>query len=234
MTPHEEDKKSMYDTVLGVFDQFQEAIAAIPELETTIADFRSTVTSIAAFDEQAKTARDGKYESKKNAKHTLISLIVPAVNSLHSYARKNKTEDVIQLTDKITEPSLSRLNKTEFNSKIETLYQSLDANKENLTGYGVTAENIDSIKAAVDAYDAAEKEHLTSGSHKTAAHISMEEAFDNADDILKEDIDGMMEHFKLINSEFYNMYNASRVIKDISGSKSKEAPPVETTQQSQQ
>lgn len=233
MTPHQEDKKSMYDTVLGIFDRFQDLISTIPELVTHIASFRSTVVSISTLNEQAKNARSGKYETKVNTKNDLIKLLVPAVRSLHSYARKSKLEDIIKLTKGVTQSNFTKLNKADFDLKIDTLYKLLDAYKANLSGYNVSAEKVAAVKTGIDAYYAAEKEHLASGSEKSAAHISLEEAFDTADDILKEDIDGMIEHFREDNSEFYNTYIAGRVIRDISGGKTKETPPPETPQQPQ-
>ncbi len=233
MTPHEEDKMSMYKTLLGIFDRFPDIIAGIPELETSIASFRSTVSSILQYDEQSKTARSGKYETKQNAKHNFIQLLVPAVKSLRSYARKNKLEDIIELTGGITQSKLLRLNKAEFDSRTDMLYASLDANKANLAGFNITEEKVNALKASMDVYDTAEKEHLASGSERSAAHKNREEAFDTADDILNEDIDGMMEHFRQENSDFYNMYVSGRVIKDISGSKAKETVPEEPADQPQ-
>ena len=228
MTPHQKDKKSMYDTVLGIFDKFTDLISTIPELVLQVASFRSTVALISEHNDKAKTVKSGKYEAKVNTKHDLISLFVPAVKSLRSYARKNKLQDIIKLTEGISQSNLTWDTKAEFDEKIDTLYKLLDDNKANLTGYNVTAEKVAALKTSVDTYKAAEKVHLASGSEKSAAHISLEEAFDIADDILKEDIDGMMEHFRQDNKEFYNTYNAGRVIKDISGNKGNDTTPPDT------
>ena len=233
MTPHQEDKKSMYDTVLGIFDKYRDEIEKIPELMIAVANFRSTVALIAEHNEKAKTVKAGKYEAKVNSKYELISLLVPAINSLHSYARKSKLADLNKLTKGVTRASFTRLNKTEFDERVGTLYKALNDNKTNLSRFNVTVETVDGIKSAIDAFYAAEKLHLSSGSEKSAAHVSLEEAFDESDDILNEDIDGLFEHFRKDNSEFYNTYIAGRVIRDISGGKGKEVPPPDNPQQPQ-
>lgn len=230
MIPYLEDKLKMFDEVDAFRERHQAAIAAIPELLNSFMDFHSRILIIKDKNETTQNAKSGKLEAKLDAKGILVTSIVPAVRSLHSYARKNKLNDIIAITKGVTRASLLKLNKIEFDTKIDSFYKLLDANRAKLSGFNVDSAKVDTIKTNIDAYNAAEKDHHASGEQKSAAHMSLDEAFDTADDILKEDIDGMMEHFIDSNIDMYNEYQSARVIKNISGSKTApaaEAPAAE-------
>ncbi|MCL5029154.1 MAG: hypothetical protein M1480_09060 [Bacteroidetes bacterium] len=142
---------------------------------------------------------------------------------MRSFARKNKLEAIIKLTNGITRAYLLKLSKNDFDNFVDSFYKELDANRLNLSDYNIKPENVDAIKTTIDDFRKAEDSHLMSGSEKSSAIIGEEEAFDKADDILKEDIDGLIEHFREDNNDFYNIYIAARVIKDVSGGNTKTA-----------
>lgn len=223
MTAHNKDRRTMFSTVDAVFIRFWEVIATIPALVISIGLFRDALADITKYTDEAKKAKPGKYEKKVNTKHALIVLLVPAAASMRSFARKNKLEAIIKLTNGITRAYLLKLSKNDFDNFVDSFYKELDANRLNLSDYNIKPENVDAIKTTIDDFRKAEDSHLMSGSEKSSAIIGEEEAFDKADDILKEDIDGLIEHFREDNNDFYNIYIAARVIKDVSGGNTKTA-----------
>ncbi len=220
MIPYLEDKLKMFETVDEFMQRYEADISSIPELINSCNELHTTIVLIKEKNETTKNARSGKFQAKLDAKHIMVAAIVPAARSLHSYARKNHIADIAAITRGVTRSSLLKLNKVEFDTKTDTIYKLLDANKDKLSGFNMDSAKVALVKAAIDGYYEAEKEHHASGEQQSAAHISLDEAFDLAEEILKEDIDGMMEHFRDVNPVMYNEYLSARVIKNVSGSKS--------------
>ena len=219
MTPHQENKLVMYGSVIALGKRFTDLIATIPALATAYSDFAAAEGLIKTKSKKKEEAVAGKFESKEKAKTVLVTSLVGATGGLHSYARKNNLEDMKKLTYKVTRASLNKLNQIDFEQKVEILVNLLDANKSNLSNYGITEAKVETVKANVEAFKGAKDAHKGGGSEKSSANIAMDEAFTTADDILKGDIDRMMEIPREDNPEMYNEYIAARVIKDLSGTR---------------
>ena len=219
MTPHQENKLVMYGSVIALGKRFTDLIATIPALATAYSDFTAAVGLIKTKSKKKEEAVAGKFESKENAKTVLVTSLVGAAGGLHSYARKNNLEDMKKLTYKVTRASLNKLNQIDFEQKVEILCGLLESNKDSLGNYGVDAAKVTAVRANINAYLSAKEAHKGGGNEKSGANIAMDEAFATADDILKGDIDRMMEIPREDNPEMYNEYISARVIKDLSGTR---------------
>ncbi|MHB8842585.1 MAG: hypothetical protein ACYC56_12520 [Candidatus Aquicultor sp.] len=217
MTPHQENKLVMYGAVIAFEKRFTEIIGAIPALAAAFGKFTEAVGLIKSKSKKKEEVVAGKIEAREKAKIALVTSLVPATGALHSYARKNSLEEMKKLTYKVTRASLNKLNQTEFEQKVGILYNLLETNKTSLGDYGTPAAKVDAVKVNIDAYNGAKEAHKGSGNEKSSANTAMDEAFATADDILKGDIDRMMEIPREANPEMYNEYISARVIKDMSG-----------------
>lgn len=234
MTPHQENKLVMYGSVIAFEKRFTGLLATIPALAAAFSDFAAAVGLIKSKSKQKEEAVAGKFESKEKAKAALVISLAAATGGLHAYARKNNLEEMKKLTYKVTRASLNKLNQTDFEQKVEILCGLLESNKDNLSNYGVDAAKVTAVRANMNAYLSAKEAHKGGGNEKSGANIAMDEAFAAADDILKGDIDRMMEIPREENPDMYNEYISSRVIKDLSGTKKPDseevAPPTPPVQ----
>ena len=74
---------------------------------------------------------------------------------------------------------------------------------------------LDDLKSQIAAYDAATKQVSSGMAERVGARTAVSDLFIQADQILKDELDRMMQFFRVGAPEFYNDYRAARVIKDI-------------------
>jgi hypothetical protein len=82
----------------------------------------------------------------------------------------------------------------------------------------------DEIKELADTLFVYEKRVNTKESKTHESHIArtnLDTAFDNADEILKDELDTFMELVRTKNNDFYNQFQAARVVKDLGIKKAK-------------
>jgi hypothetical protein len=104
------------------------------------------------------------------------------------------------------------------------------AHGAELGTYGISTADIESLVAELAAYRKQREEQQLKIAESKAAREMLYASFDEATDILREEIDPLIELVETIDPEFYNRYKAARVIKDIGGHTAKSSKP-ETPQQ---
>ena len=89
------------------------------------------------------------------------------------------------------------------------------ANLAALGAFGVSQAMLDDLKSRIAAYDAATKQVSSGMAERVGARTAVSDLFNQADQILKDEVDRMIQFFRVSVPEFYNDYRAARVIKDI-------------------
>ena len=84
-----------------------------------------------------------------------------------------------------------------------------------MTNYGIDEAKLSAIKTQIDKYAAALEGTEAVAADKTATRQSLSQAYDQADHVLYDMIDPLMEIFRSSDSYFYNQYFSARVIKDL-------------------
>jgi hypothetical protein len=74
---------------------------------------------------------------------------------------------------------------------------------------------LDDLKARIAVYENALKEVASGMAERTGAKTAVSDLFVQADLVLKEQLDPMMQIFRINDPEFHNDYRAARVIMDI-------------------
>ena len=80
---------------------------------------------------------------------------------------------------------------------------------------GVDKEAVEDLKTKVTVYENLLESKESKTAESKAARQELGEIFDQADEILSEELDNMIELIKDSDQDFYNKYQAARVIKDI-------------------
>ncbi|HVN48033.1 MAG TPA: hypothetical protein VMU30_04345 [Bacteroidota bacterium] len=113
-----------------------------------------------------------------------------------------------------TRTLLRKLRDTALPDKAEEIAKLADANMPALAAANITADTITALRAKAAAYlDAIGARESSMGKRK-GARTSMEEDFDEMDEILDEELDPAMELVRTSNPEFYNAYYALRPVKN--------------------
>ncbi|HMA64781.1 MAG: hypothetical protein ACM31E_11375 [Fibrobacterota bacterium] len=216
MNKTEKNKVTMYYAVNAVLANHQASIDSFAPLADAVTSFRKYLNEIMErAQESAGTV--GATASKNNALDDMTERTYHISNALYTFGRRTNNEE-IKGVSKLSLSDIYHLRENElvqYCARILTLAQT---NAEALAPYTITAEMITTLGQTIDTYrhHADSKDTRFAGSK--AAREVLFNLFANADELLREDIDTMVELLKNNNNDFYNQYNAARTIKDIGGS----------------
>lgn len=214
MTKKEENKMTMYAGVISVAHENESVIEKVPALKEAFKSFADATEQIEKHDRMYKSVSAGSTAAKSTAAEDLIERAMPVANALYVYGRKSNNEQ-LKSECGLFESHFRKVRDTELAQKVSRILELVAAHKEALVQFGVTDEQIRSLDQAAARY----RELLGRKEEKHAeAKVSREalfDAFDRADDILREDVDSLMELVKAGNPDFYNRYYAARMIRDL-------------------
>lgn len=214
MTKREENKYSMYKAVNVVLDKYQSAIDQIPAFVQCENDFKSKLDLISENDTKYKTTLKGAKATKDDAEDELIGVIMKVARPVYVFARRKKDENLKALT-RWTDSGLKKLRDTELLQIGKNISNKITENVSELADFGITSAISDDFQATVKAYDDALGGRDSKSTESKTARKDLTDDFYDADDILKEDLDSMIESVKSDHPQFYKEYHAARIIKDM-------------------
>jgi len=212
----EENKLEMFNSVAAVLNKYNTAVATLPALAEAKTEFANLITDIIKTDKGYGTATVGKVSAKNSVENQLIDAVISLKGALASFARKTKNTELALLV-KFTKTDLQRLGDIDLQNKVSTILEIAEANKTALANYNVDDAEISELAGKAAAFITATATKQTSYSGKTGARVSLTDLFDEADEVLKVDLDNLMIRMKKNYSDFYNECQAARVIKNLGG-----------------
>jgi hypothetical protein len=165
-------------------------------VNAVLSSHQQIIDSIAPLAESVRSFRNYLNEIMERAQISAGTIGVTA-------AKNNALDDVVECTFLISNALYSFGRRT---------------NNEALAPYTITAEKITALGQSIDSYRHYADSKDTRFAESKAAREVLFNLFADADELLREDIDTLVELVKNNNSDFYNQYFAARTIKDIGGS----------------
>jgi hypothetical protein len=214
MRDNQENKLTMYEAVVKLLEQNDGLIATVPAFVGAKDNLVTSINKVKKEARQQKEATAGKRAAKVDAENELIRIIMSAGSALYSYGRKIKDHEMQDVAN-VRVSKLEDMRDTELVNKAEMIYAKLLANVADLTDYQITAATVTEFRAKIDNFANALGVRESSAARSTGATANLQMYFTEADDILNEDMDRMMEMFKQSEPGFYNEYFAARVIKNL-------------------
>lgn len=214
MNDKQENKFTMYQSVTSLLDANTTKTASMSAFATALSNFKDILSTISEKNIQKETATAGKTTLKNQQQSELITSAVPIAGAL--YALGTATNDPrVQALGDIKKGYLSNLRDTELTDVVTNIKNLADGYAAALAAYGVTAVSITALETKLTAYSAALGGKESSFSTKVAAGRVLSDIFDDADAILKDQLDRMMEMFAPSDQQFYQEYKSAREIKDL-------------------
>ena len=214
MNDKQENKFTMYEAVTSLLDANTAKTSSMSAFATTLDSFKDILVAISEKNIQKNTATAGKTTLKNQQQADLIASTVPIAGAL--FALGTATNDPrIQALGDMKKGDLLKLRDTELNDVITNIKNLADSYAAALVPYGVTPVAIAALETKLTAYDAALGSKEASFSTKVAAGTVLSDLFDDADAILKDQLDRMMEMFAPTDQQFYLEYKSAREIKDL-------------------
>jgi hypothetical protein len=227
MRDNQENKLTMYEAIVKLLEHNESLIATVPAFVGAKDNLITSVNKIKEAARQQKEATAGKRAAKMDAENDLISLMMSVGSALYSYGRKIKDHEMQDIAN-VRVSKLEDMRDTELVNKAEIIYTKLAANAADLVDYQITAVTVTEFRAKIDNFANALGVRESSAAKSTGATANLQMYFTEADDILNEDMDRMLEMFNQSQPGFYNEYFAARVIKQLGIRHEVEEPVIPT------
>jgi hypothetical protein len=212
MTTSQENKLRMYNTVVACLLEHDDAVSGIPAFATLSRDFAALVDRIRSARVEIATATAGKTALKYDARDLLIEEMLPVANALACYAHGTGKQD-LKSENTMTETSLRQMRENALIDVAGIVLRRAGDHAAAIEPYGVTAERIASVTKALATFVAAMNGRETGTAARVGARESIVQLYDEADDMLGESIDRMMELFRASHPTFYEKYFVARYIR---------------------
>jgi hypothetical protein len=214
MNKREKNKYTMYKTIENVLTESQETVNTTPALSLVLKDFQAAVAKIAEVDQKYISIAEGATQTKDTAEAELIESMLAVVGITRIFARRNQNEQLAAMTQ-MTISDLRLMRDADLLQKSKTLLEQIEANLTGLTELGMEAEIFEKFKADIESYDTAFNNKDAKLGQSKSARQELTEMFSQTDEILKEELDYVMDYVKTKDQTLFNDYQASRTIKDV-------------------
>ncbi len=214
MKNSEENSLYMLDNVSGLLGENREITSAIPQFAESEAELNKFIADIKSTNQSFINAAEGKTDEKTAAEEDLEDYLIPFSRKLFVYGRRNSVEEVKTLTG-FKETDLKRLRDRELIDKAESIHKKAVELAVNLEKYGIKQTDIDLLDTKIKQFETAIGGQGSGFSERGGARKTLNTLFDGAIQLIKEEIDGMIEAFKESDPDFYNQYIAARGIKNL-------------------
>ncbi len=228
MTSNQNNKYTMYRSTVEVLEKNSAKTAGLPAFAVSFDKFDGLVEQISEKDKERMTKTSGKGNARDEAEDALVLGTVIVSSAITAYASSVGNAQ-LKGTVKFSETHLRYVRTSEQLNIAKVVLDLATANLAALASFGVTQTVLDDLKARIAAYDAASRQVSSGQAERVGARTAVADLFNQADEVLKEEIDPLMQFFRVSQPELYNDYRAARVIKDIGvrhGKNSAAKPPI--------
>nr|WP_319999668.1 hypothetical protein [uncultured Draconibacterium sp.] len=208
------NKKEMYDVVISYLNGKLSAWSSIPK----VGEFLNQFTAVVAQIDTAQYAQQQAQVFLGKNKTQIKSMVAEKADILNdiveAYALVTGNEK-LRLQMSAGYSDLNRMRNADFIPAIKAIIQAVEDNIEVLTAeYGATREQVEGLKADFDGFLGINGQPRAYKVASVEATKNLEMLFDEADAILNDRLDKVINIFKRRDPGFYNGYLAARVIVD--------------------
>jgi hypothetical protein len=214
MNDKQENKLTMYEAVTALLDANTAKTSSMSAFATTLDSFKDILTALRKKNILKNTATAGKTTLKNQHQAELIASAVPIAGALFALGTATNDPRIQELGD-IKKGDLLKLRDTELSDVVTSIKNLADGYAAGLVPYGVTPVAITALETKLTSYSTSVGGKESSFSTKVAAGKVLSDLFDDADGILKNQLDRMMEMFAPTDQQFYQEYKSAREIKDL-------------------
>lgn len=207
------NQKEMYDTVISFLDNNSALWSSIPKVGEFKNEFSGIVTQINDAQYAQQQAQVFLGRNKTQVKSTVAQKADILNDSLEAFALVTGNDKLAnQMAASYSD--LNRMRNADFTPAVQAIVAAAEDNLEVLTTeYGVTTEQVDGLKTDLDEFLALNGQPRAYQVASVQATKDLELLFGEAKETL-EKLDKVMSIFKRREVNFYNGYQAARVVVD--------------------
>lgn len=212
MNKTEKNKVTMYYAVNAVLFNHQRTIDSFPPLAASVTSFRHYLNEIMERAQEV-AGSVGVVAEKNNALDEMTERACQISSALYSLGKRTCKAEINGVT-KLSFSEICRLSEIELVQYCSRILTHAQMNADALVSYTITAEMISALEQSIETYRHFECFQDAGIAGSRAAREVLSNLFADADELLREDLDTMVELLKNNNNNFYNQYNAARTIRD--------------------
>ena len=229
MNTDQTNRVTMFKTTISVLDENNSIWNAMAPLVTAVTNFKDKVSAIDSAAQRQEMPTGATLE-KAEARDALEDVLFLMCEALGALAHASKDQGLLALTD-ITRSGIDKLDSEGLSNRAVLVLAQATGRKTELAALQVTQANIDELNEALQDYNAAKAGPRQATATRVAQTESLSNLIREANDILRSQIDRLVNLFSRTHPQFVSSYLAARVIVDrvATHASAKPAPPPATT-----
>lgn len=217
MNKHESNKVTMYKSVEAVLSQHEDIVNTMPALSEINGKFRSLLKEIIERDYRHATVKQGSTAAKNSALDSITATTLTFANALYALGRKTENEQLkAECRTSISE--LEHKREQDLEQYCRRIGELARNNAEELAPYCITKKQIDSFSKATETFRDLVEQKNQKFTESKATREALDEMFKKMGEMLREDMDRLLEMLRDTHPDFYRQYTAARNIRDIGSS----------------
>lgn len=216
MTDGQENKLSMYFSTQKVVNKYNSIWSGAPAFVTIFGNFETAIQDI----QDTRLVQEGEITGvtvdKAEAKEAAISAGLEIATAVFAYASVNNNNTLKAKVD-YSPSDLRRSRDTVLIDRLQVIHDEANGVIGALGDYGIDATDLTDFQSAIDAYENVVQDPREAIGDRASATAALVTLFDDADKLLKEQLDKLMEQYKAPNKKFYAQYFNARIIVDLGG-----------------
>ncbi len=205
-----ENKLSMIKTVVAVMDKHLALWTGYVPMSDLVTDLKNRYGLIVASSISHGQSTGGITEDKGELKEVLVDNALDVALKLKVFGRVTNLPQVSSEFD-VSRSDLLKLRDTDLVTVSINIHDTGVANLTALGAYNVTALQLSELRLDIDRFEAAIPLPLLKVNEKTIAGEDLRGHFEHCSEVL-ELMDGLMIHYKRLQSQFYHEYFSARRI----------------------
>lgn len=204
-------KLLMYQATEKHCDKHADIFAITPAFQTAFNNFKAKIAEINRISQHQEAIWENITANKCNARQTLCQTTSEVAGLIFAFASATSNNALKQEVN-YSFTALFKTKDEQLAPRCQEIYDKGIANLSELGNYGITAQTLDNLQTAINNYlECAPKTRVIAEERK-AFRTKIETLFDEADTILREQMDKLVVTFREGYFEFVKKYELKRVI----------------------
>jgi predicted RNase H-like HicB family nuclease len=213
MNSSQEAKLNMYHAVITHIDANPAVVTTSPAFVAATTAFKAKVTDIDSTAQLEAQVISGIATDKKVVKASLIQTTLDFATAIYAYAVSINNNTLKERAD-FSRTDLARIKDDELAPTCNNIRDDANTNVIALAGFGITPAKVTDFTALIDQYVVAVPAPRNAAAQRKTYAATLKTLFKEADFVLKNQMDKIVEQFKTVSMDFYTTYKNNRIILD--------------------
>lgn len=188
-------------------------ISSTPAFQTAFNNLKAKIAAIVDTAQLKSGSLSGIASDKKTAKQNLCKLASTIAGAIYAYASATGNE-TLQQSMNLPVTTLMRTRDEAVAPLCQMIHDRAESDLENLKDYGIKSAHLTDLQTAIADYFAKSITPRSAVTNRKTVNANINALFKEADEILKNQLDKLIELFRDENPDFVNTYFSTRIIVD--------------------